>query len=273
MTLSATIHPTAVIHPSSEIGDGVDIGAYAIIGEHVRIGDRTTVGHHTVIEGRTAIGQDNHIFHFVSIGSYPQDIKYKGEDTRVEIGNGNLIREYVTVNRGTPQGKGVTTIGDRCFLMIGTHVAHDCSIGHDVIMANLVGLSGHVHVGDGAVFGGMAGVHQFVRIGPLAMIAGAAMVGRAVPPYVLAAGNRAKLFGLNVIGLKRKNISSDAIAQIKRIFKIIFREGLTRKEALAKARGESSLSPEADRFIAFLEEPSKRGICPASSTEEEEWEG
>jgi len=270
MSPTTKIHPTTIIHPSAEIGEGVEIGAYSVIGEHVRIGDRTSIGHHTVIEGWTAVGQGNRISHFVSIGAPPQDIKYKGEETRVEIGNENLIREYVTINRATPQGRGVTSIGNGCFIMIMCHIAHDCLLGNGVIMANLVGLSGHCLVEDDAVFGGMAGVHQYVRIGSLAMIAGGARVGRDVPPYTLAAGDRAKLFGMNSIGLRRKKIPPQTIEQIKQVYRTIFRSGLNKKDAIEKAKKEAGPAPEVQHFLSFME-GTKRGFCPSSSSEEE-WE-
>lgn len=271
MRMSPHIHPTAVIHPSAVIGEGVEIGAYSVIGEKVAIGDNTSIGHHTVVEGHTTIGKENRIYHFASIGGPPQDIKYKGEDTRVEIGDGNIIREYVTINRGTPQGAGVTRIGDRCFIMTGCHIAHDCTLGDDVIMANLASLSGHVQVESGAVFGGMAGVHQFIRIGTLTMIAAGALVGKDVPPYTIAAGDRARLYGLNLIGLRRRKMSPETIGRIKSTFNIVFRSGLARKEALSRARSEAGGIPEVECFLSFMEKEAKRGYCvPAGK--EEEWE-
>lgn len=254
------IHPTAVISPKAELGEGVAIGPYSIIGGGVIIGKDTTVGPHVVIEGPTTIGERCHIYQFASIGADPQDLKYKGEQCPVIIGNDNRIREFVTINRSTAADIGMTVLGDNNFLMAYCHVAHNCKLENNIVMANAANLAGHIHVEDFAIIGGLTGVHQFTRIGCHAMIAGASGVAQDVPPYVLAAGNHTKLFGLNVIGLKRRGFSEESIDALKKAYKIIFRSSLLLADALSKASQEVEAFPEVTHFIEFIK-GSARGVC------------
>jgi UDP-N-acetylglucosamine acyltransferase len=254
------IHPTAIVHPGAEIGADVQIGPYAVIGEHVKIGRGTTVGPSAVIEGWTEIGENNRIFHLCSVGAIPQDLKYRGEETYLKIGNGNIIREFATIHLGTVTGDGETTIGDNNLFMAYSHVAHDCHIGNRVIMANGATLAGHIRVEDFAILGGLCAVHQFVRIGESVMIAGGSMVGQNVPPYTMASGDRAALHGLNLVGLKRRGFSEEVIADLKKAYRILIRSGLRTEEALTRIRGEIPQSAEVSHFVDFVEQ-SERGIC------------
>lgn len=253
------IHPTAIVHPRAQIAEGVEIGAYSVIGEHVKIGKDTKIGSHVVIEGWTTIGERNHIFSFSSIGTPPQDIGYRNEETELIIGNDNVIRECATIHRGTTKGDRKTVIGDRNFLMAYSHVAHDSKLGNNIIMANSVALGGHIIIEDHAILGGIVAVHQFVRIGAYAIIGGQSAVSQDIPPYVSAAGNRAKLYGLNLVGLKRKGFSEEVINTLKKAYKIIFRSGLTLEEALAKAASEFPDSAEVNHLVEFIRN-SKRGV-------------
>jgi UDP-N-acetylglucosamine acyltransferase len=255
-----TIHPTAIIHPSAQLDSSVEVGPYSIIGEHVVIGARTTVGSHVVMDGRTQIGEDCDFSPFCSIGLPPQDFKYKGEPTRVIVGNKNIFREYVTIHRGTPTGRNETVIGDHNYFMAYSHVAHDCLIGNHVIMANAAALGGHITIGDRAVLGGLVAVHQFVRIGGYAMIGGGAIVVQDVPPYLIASGNRAELHGLNLIGLKRNGFSSEEITALKRAYKLLFHAHLPLKEAVKESRATWGHLDRVEAFLSFIEK-SKRGIC------------
>lgn len=255
-----SIHPTAVIHTKAQLDSTVEVGPFSVIGEHVRIGKGTRVGAHVVIDGWTDIGEECLFFPFASIGTAPQDLKYKGEETRLKIGNQNTIREYVTLNRGTQQGRGETTIGDRNFFMAYVHVAHDCLIGNNVIMANAATLAGHITVGDRAFLGGLSGVHQFVSIGSYAMIGGCSAVAQDVPPFVSIAGNRAKLYGLNLVGLERNGFSKERIEALKGAYKLFFRTGLTLREAAKQAREKWEGNPDVETFVSFIES-SERGIC------------
>ncbi|MEJ5299756.1 MAG: acyl-ACP--UDP-N-acetylglucosamine O-acyltransferase [Thermodesulforhabdaceae bacterium] len=254
------IHPTAIIHDGAEIGEGTVVEPYAIIGPKVILGRRNRVGAHAVIDGNTKIGDNNVIFPFVSIGLPPQDLTYKGEPTEVIIGDRNVIREGVTIHRGTARGTGVTRIGNDNYLMAYSHVAHDCSIGNHVIMANCASLAGHVVIDDYAVLGGLTGAHQFVRIGKYAFIGGLSGIFMDIPPFMIAAGNRAKLYGPNIVGLKRAGFPQETTLAIKRAYKILFRSGLTLKAAIQRIRSEVILCKEIEELIAFVEAPSKRGI-------------
>lgn len=254
------IHPTAIIHPDAEIADGVSIGPYSVIGKDVKIAKGTKIGSHVVIEGWTEIGENNAIHQFASLGGAAQSVKYKGEKTYLKVGNNNLIREYVTLNRGTVQGFGETTIGDNNFLMAYVHIAHDCKIGNNIIIANSVGLAGHIEIGDHSIIGGMTGVHQFVRIGAYTMVGAMSAIPLDIPPYVSASGMRAALYGLNVIGLKRHGFSDELINNLKQAYKIIFKSKLLLSEAIKKVRGEIMMSKELEYFLNFLE-TSERGIC------------
>jgi len=254
-----TRHPTAMIHPGAQLAADVTVGPYSVIGEHVRIGAGTTVGAHVVIEGWTEIGESCVFSHFVSAGTPPQDLKFGGEESHLVIGHHNTVREFVTLNRGTHHGGGVTRIGDHNFLMAYVHVAHDCTIGNHVIMANAATLAGHIAIGDHAVLGGLTGVHQFVRIGAYAMIGGCSAVAQDVPPFVSAVGNRAKLYGLNLVGLKRSGFSEERLAALKRAYRILFQSHLPIKEALKRTREEIPGQADVDELVRFVES-SKRGI-------------
>ncbi len=254
-----TIHPTAIVHPSARIAEGVEIGAYSVIGENVSIGRDTKVASHVLIEGWTSIGERNRILSFSSIGTPPQDIGYKNEETYLIIGNDNVIRECATVHRATTKADRKTEIGNGNYLMAYSHVAHDCKLGNNIIMANSAGLAGHIIIEDHAILGGIVGVHQHVRIGAYAMIGGQSAIVQDIPPYVSAAGNRAQLYGLNTIGLKRRGFSDETINCLKKAYKMIFRSGLTLDEALGKVAGEFSDSREVLYFVDFMKN-SKRGI-------------
>ncbi len=254
------IHPSAIVHPGAELDTDVEVGPFVVIGEHVKIGKGTKIGPSAVIEGWTEIGEYNQIFHLCSVGAIPQDLKYKGEKTYLKIGNRNIIREFATVHPGTVTGDGETTVGDGNLFMAYCHVAHDCHIGNNVIMANGATLAGHITVEDHARLGGLSAIHQFVRIGALVMVGGGAMVGQDVPPYTIAAGDRATLHGLNLVGLKRAGFTEEIIADLKKAYKILIRSNLRTEDALERIRNEIYLSPEIMHFVEFVEK-SERGIC------------
>jgi UDP-N-acetylglucosamine acyltransferase len=253
------IHPTAIVHPKAVIAEGVEIGPYAVIGEHVTIGTGTKIAAHVVIEGWTTIGARNHIHSFSSIGTPPQDIGYKNEETYLIIGDDNVIRECATIHRATTKQDRRTIIGNKNFFMAYSHVAHDCNIGNNIIMANSVALGGHIVIGDHAILGGIVAVHQFVKIGSYAIIGGQSAVSLDIPPYVSAAGNRAQLYGLNLVGLKRKGFSDEVITNLKKAYKIIFRSGLTLEISLQQALAEMPDSKEVQHLVDFIRN-SKRGI-------------
>lgn len=253
------IHPTAVVHPNARISEGVEIGPYAVIGEHVTIGKDTKIASHVLVEGWTTIGERNRIFSFSSIGTSPQDIGYKNDETYVIIGDDNVIRECATVHRATTKADRKTEIGNRNYLMAYSHVAHDCKLGNNIIMANSAGLAGHIVIEDHAILGGIVGVHQHVRIGAYAMIGGQSAIVQDIPPYVSAAGNRAQLYGLNTIGLKRRGFTDEMINNLKKAYKIIFRSGMTLEEAFKKTVEEFPDSPEVNYFVDFMRH-SKRGV-------------
>ncbi|ABQ27394.1 acyl-ACP--UDP-N-acetylglucosamine O-acyltransferase [Geotalea uraniireducens] len=256
------IHATAVVHPKAELDSDVEIGPYAIIGEHVKIGRGTKVGAHTVIDGWTTIGENNQIFHLASVGAVPQDLKYKGEETYLKIGDRNIIREFATLHLGTVTGNGETTVGSGNLFMAYSHVAHDCSIGNGVVMANAATLAGHVKVEDYAILGGLSAIHQFTRIGAHAMIGGGTLVGMDIPPYTITTGDRrdARLRGLNLVGLKRHKFSDEVIASLKKAYKILVLSDLKLKDALERIKNEVPSSPEVDHFTTFVE-TAQRGIC------------
>ena len=254
------IHSTAIIHSGARLGAGVSVGPYSIIGEHVEIGDNTRIGPHVVISGHTRIGCDNRIFQFSSIGEIPQDKKYAGEPTRLEIGDRNTIREYCTLNLGTVQDAGVTRVGDDNWIMAYVHIAHDCQVGNKTIFANNAQLAGHVHVGDWAIFGGYTGVHQFCRVGAHTMTAVGTVILQDVPPYVMAAGNSATPYGINAEGLKRRGFSPDALMVLKRAYRTLYKSGLMLDEAKAKLEEDAKTHPaEIQPILDFLA-ASKRGI-------------
>lgn len=254
------IHPTAIISPEARLAESVEVGPYSIIGPDVQIGAGTVIGPHVVIEKYTDIGEGCHIHQFASIGADPQDLKYQGEPTRVAIGNFNTIRECATIHRATTADIGVTIIGDYNLLMAYTHVAHNCKIGNRVIMSNAVNLAGHIHVEDFAIIGGMTGIHQFTRIGAHSFIGGASAVPRDVPPYVLASGNTAKPYGLNLVGLKRRGFSEDTLQALKHAYRLVFRSSLRLAVALDRVEQEVPDLPEIRQFVEFIRH-SARGIC------------
>ncbi|MEE8541239.1 MAG: acyl-ACP--UDP-N-acetylglucosamine O-acyltransferase [Desulfobacterales bacterium] len=253
------IHPTAIIDPKAEIDGDAEIGPYVVIKENVFIGSGTSVGPHAVIEPYVTIEPECEIFQFAAIGAVPQSTKFKGEETYVKIGRRTIVREFATIHRGTAFGGGVTEIGEECFLMAYAHIAHDCRIGRRVMMANNASLGGHIVIGDYASLGGLTAVHQFVRIGVHAFIGGGAIVVKDIPPYVLATGNRAKLHGINSVGLKRQGFSPKAISALKKTYRIVFRIGLTLNEAIERLTAEVEQIPEVIDFVNFIKS-SERGI-------------
>jgi UDP-N-acetylglucosamine acyltransferase len=257
--MSARIHPTAVVAPGARIAADVEIGPYSIVGKDVEVGEGCWIGAHVVLDGPLRMGKGNRVFHFASLGAAPQDKKYAGEPTAVEIGDGNTFREYVTVNRGTAQDIGVTRIGDDNWLMAYVHVAHDCQVGSHTIFANCTQLAGHVTIEDWVILGGFSAVHQFVRIGAHAFTGMGSAMSQDVPPYVTAAGNLAQPHGLNTKGLSRRGFSAAAIAAIKRAYRTLYRSGLGLEEALRELESQAAASPEVRRFADFVS-ASKRGI-------------
>jgi UDP-N-acetylglucosamine acyltransferase len=253
------IHPSALVHPAARLAPGVEIGAYSIVGEHVEIGAGTVVGAHVVIEGRTRIGAANRIAPFACIGGPPQDKKYGGEPTHLEIGDRNTVREYCTINTGTVQDRGVTRVGSDNWIMAYVHIAHDCRIGDNVILANNAQFAGHCHVGDWAIVGGMCGMHQYVKIGPHAMVGGGSILHQDVPPYVTCSGNPAKPYGVNSEGLRRRGFSAEAIASVRRAYKTLYRAGLSLEDARAAIAAEREENPELGVLLDFLADAT-RGI-------------
>ena len=253
------IHPTAIIDPKAELDSSVRVGPYTVIGAHVQIGAGTSIGAHAVIEGRTTIGENNTIFQFASLGAVPQDKKYAGEPTRLIIGNNNTIREFTTFNLGTVTGIGETRVGNDNWIMAYVHLAHDCVVGNHTIFANNASLAGHVTINDWVILGGYSLVHQFCIIGEHAMTAFAAGVHNDVPPYVMAAGYRAEPAGLNTEGLKRRGFSAEQIANIKNVYKILYRQGLPYEEARAQIVALADTAPELAVFKDFFA-VSERGV-------------
>ena len=255
----ARIHPTAIIEPGAELADDVEVGAYTLIGARVRIGAGCSVGPHCVLEGPTVIGKQNRLWQFCSIGAAPQDKKYAGEDTALEIGDGNTIREFCTLNRGTVQDGGVTRIGNDNWIMAYVHVAHDCQVGSHTIFANSTQLAGHVQVGDWAVLGGFTGVHQFVKVGAHSMSAVGAALFKDLPPYVTCSGNPAAPHGINTEGLKRRGFTTEQIENLRRAYKILYRNSLTLEEARRELDALRAVQPETVLLLDFLA-ASTRGI-------------
>jgi UDP-N-acetylglucosamine acyltransferase len=258
--MKTKIHPTAIVDPKAEIDANVEIGPFCIVKDGVRIRKGTKLLSNVTVEGNTVIGENCTIYPFSSLGFAPQDLKYKGEDTKLVIGSGNIIREYASIHRASVGGEGATIIGNNSFLMAYVHVAHDCVIGSNVIMTNAATLAGHVVVEDYAYIGGLVAVHQFTRIGSYAMVGGFSGIGQDIPPYMIASGARAKLFGPNTIGLQRRGFTEKTINEIKKAYKILFREKRTLKDALEQVKEEFSSSPEIMHLIEFIEK-NKRGIC------------
>jgi len=253
------IHPTAIIAKGAELDTGVEVGPYSIIGEHVKIGKGTKIMAHVNLDGWTTIGNECSIFPFASIGTQTQDLKYKGGVTFVEIGDKTTLREYVTVNSGTNEGD-VTRVGTRCHILAYNHIAHQCLLGNDIIMSNACQLAGHVIVEDCAVFGGMVGVHQFVRIGRMCMIGGCSKATQDIPPFTLADGNPLTINGLNIVGMQRRNVPEAACKTLKEAFRIVYRQNLTVRQALEKIKAELRPCPELEHFAAFIAS-SERGIA------------
>jgi UDP-N-acetylglucosamine acyltransferase len=255
------IHPTAVVEPGARLGDRVRIGPYCVVGANVALGDRTELVSHVVVAGHTSIGAETKVYPFASLGHPPQDLKYKGEPTRLVIGDHNVIREHVTMNPGTAGGGAVTRVGSHGLYMIGVHVAHDCQVGDYVVMANNATLGGHVRVGDYAVLGGMCAVHQFVRIGRYAMIGGMSGVENDVIPYGSVMGDRARLSGLNIIGLKRRGFSREDIHNLRTAYRLLFAQEGTMAERLADVAGLYNNSSPVMDLIDFIRADSARAIC------------
>jgi len=246
------VHPAAVIHPGARIAPGVAVGAYTIIGAQVEVGEGSWIGPHVVLEGRTRIGRNNRIYQFASVGAPPQDKKYGGEDTAVEIGDGNTLREYVTINRGTARDAGVTRVGDDNWIMAYVHFAHDCQIGSHAIFANACQLAGHVHVGDWAILGATTLVHQFVHIGAHSFTGMGTYLPQDLPPFVKAAGNMARPYGINSEGLRRRGFSADTIARVKRAYRTLYRAGLSLEEAKRELAAQAAQCAEVGALLAFL---------------------
>lgn len=259
----AKIHPTAIVDPKADLDESVEVGPYSIIGPHVRIGARTKIGPHVVIEGHTTIGCDNVFFQFSSIGGIPQDKKYRGEDTRLEIGDRNLIREFCTFNLGTAQDAGVTRLGNDNWMLAYVHLAHDCQVGNNTIFSNNASLGGHVHVGDWVIVSGFAAVHQFCKIGDHAFVGMNTSLTQDVPPFVLLSGNPAAAHGVNVEGLKRRGFSREQINAIRHAYKLIYKSGHTLDEAKAALAASEADTPEAADQIRMMREfldTTTRGI-------------
>lgn len=253
------IHPTAIVDAQARLGAGVEIGAYSIVGPDVEIGDATWIGPHVVIRGPTRIGRGNRIFPFCSIGDAPQHVAYKGEPTRLEIGERNTIREYCTLNRGTVEGGGVTNVGNDNFLMAYCHVAHDCHIGDHTVFANASSLAGHVHVGDYAFLGGFTLIHQYCRIGAHCMTGVNTTLFKDVPPFVTVAGQGGTPHGINVRGLRRRGFSEETVLALKRAYKTLYHSGLKLEEALAELDRMAQSSPDVGHFADFVK-AAKRSI-------------
>jgi UDP-N-acetylglucosamine acyltransferase len=253
------IHPSAVVHPGARLGEGVSIGAFTVVDEHVEIGAGTSVGHHCVLTGHTRIGRDNRIFHFVSLGEAPQDKKYGGEPTRLEIGDANTIREFGTLNRGTAQDAGVTRLGSGNWIMAYVHLAHDCQVGDHTVFANNAQLAGHVHVGDYAILGGFTTVHQFCRIGAHSITGLSSVIVHDVPPYLTVAGNPSAPHGINAEGLRRRGFEASAIDGLRRAYRTLYKSGLTLDEARHALAAEAGTLPQLELWLDFLAIPG-RGI-------------
>jgi len=253
------IHPTAIVHPGAEIAEGVEIGPFSIIEENVKIGAGTRVGARVTVEGYTNIGEGNQIFTGAVIGSLTQDKKYKGEVSYLNIGNNNIIREYVTINPGTLEGT-ETVIGDDNLLMAYAHIAHDCIVGNHTVIANNGTLAGHVIVEDRAIIGGFGGIHQFVRIGTLSIVGGCSKVVRDIPPFMMVDGHPARAFGVNTVGLDRNNISSEEKLNLKRAYKLIFKSGFPLKSSIKNIEETLDMTPTSKTLLEFLKK-SERGVC------------
>ncbi|MEN9378375.1 acyl-ACP--UDP-N-acetylglucosamine O-acyltransferase [Polynucleobacter sp. MWH-UH19D] len=260
------IHASAVVDSKAELASDVEIGPYSVIGPHVKIGAGTKVGSHTVIEGHTTIGKENNFAHFAAIGGPPQDMKYRGEPTQLIIGDRNTIREFTTIHTGTSQDEGITRIGNDNWIMAYVHIAHDCQVGNHTIFSSNAQIAGHVQVSDWAIMGGMSGVHQFVRIGQHAMLGGASALVQDIPPFVIAAGDKAAPHGINVEGLKRRGFSSETISALRQAYKVLYKDGLSFEEAkveIQKMVSASAADPATAEKLAQFHDfiaASTRGI-------------
>ncbi|MDH3535762.1 MAG: acyl-ACP--UDP-N-acetylglucosamine O-acyltransferase [Gammaproteobacteria bacterium] len=254
------IHASAIVDPSARLAADVEIGPYSVIGAEVEIGAGTVIGPHVVIMGPSKIGRENRIFQFASIGDAPQDKKYQGEPTSLELGDRNVIREYVTLNRGTDEGNGKTTIGDDNLFMAYSHVAHDCTVGSHTVFANAASLSGHVEVGDYAILGGFTSVHQFTQIGSRAFCGLGSVVTQDIPPFSTAAGNRARVVGINKEGLRRNGFSADLISALHKSFRELLKSKVSKQDAFENLKPLCDKYPEVAEFVRFIKK-SKRGIA------------
>jgi len=255
--MASDIHATALVAPDARLGEGVEVGAYAVIGPGVEIGANTRIGAHVVIQGPTRLGADNEVFPFASLGSAPQDKKYKGEPTRLEIGDRNVIRECVTLNRGTTKDEGVTRIGDDNLFMAYAHVAHDCRVGSHCVLANNATLGGHVHLGDWVIMGGFSAVHQFCKVGAHAFLANNAAVTRDVPPYIMAVGQPAAAHSINAEGLKRRGFTPEQIRNLRNAFRLLYRSGLKLADAASQLAAIAEQQPEVRALVEFLPQSTR----------------
>jgi UDP-N-acetylglucosamine acyltransferase len=254
------IHPTAIVDPRAELGRDVEIAAYAIVRAGVVLGDRTCVGEHAIVEGPSELGPDNVIHPHAVVGGAPQDLKYRGEPTRLVMGDNNIIREFATLNRGTEQGGGITRVGSRNMFMAYSHVAHDCHVGSNVVMANGATLAGHIEVGDFVIVGGLAAIHQFSRVGESAMLAGGAMVAKDVPPFAIVHGNRARLIGANSIGLKRRGFPPEEIEAVTRTIRSLIHSKTTFEKTLEEIESAHGGSEKVRQMLAFMRSENSRGV-------------
>ncbi|MGE3622266.1 MAG: acyl-ACP--UDP-N-acetylglucosamine O-acyltransferase [Bdellovibrionales bacterium] len=264
----ADIHPTAVIDPAARLGAGVNIGPYCIVGPDVTLEDNVRLVAHVVVDGRTRIGTDTVIYPFASLGHRPQDLKYKGEPSTLEIGARNQIREHVTMNPGTEGGTMVTRVGDDCLFMVGSHVAHDCQLGNHVILANNATLAGHVTVGNYVIVGGLSAVHQFVRIGDYAIIGGMSGVEKDVIPFGLVKGERAHLAGLNLVGLERRGFSRDDVRDLRAAYRMLFAPEGTLAERLEEMAMHYKNQTQVERIVEFIRTSSDRPLCQPKNEDE-----
>ncbi len=259
--MTTEIHPSAVVADGAELDEGVNIGPLCVVGPKVKLGKGTRLVSNVTVDGNTTFGENNEVLPFACIGMPPQDMKYGGEETSLVVGSNNRIREYVTIHLASSDGDGETTVGDDNFFMAYVHIAHDCKVGSHVIMANYAGLSGHVVLEDHVVAGGMLGVHQFTRIGEYAMLGGVSRIIHDVPPYVIASGaDKAKLYGLNLVGLKRNGFTDETISELKAAYRILFREKLPLGDAIKKVQEEVAYSDKVRHLVEFVQ-ANKRGIC------------
>ncbi len=253
------IHPTAIVHPRARLGAGVRVGPFAMVGEHVQLGDGCEVGPHSIVDGHTRIGRDTRVGAYTTLGGPPQDKSYRGEPTRLEIGERNVIREYCSFNTGTMKDSQVTTVGNDNWIMSYVHIAHDCRIGHHTVLANNTQLAGHCHIGDWAILGGFTGVHQFVRIGAHVMVGGGSMLRQDVPPYITVAGSPPRALGLNAEGLRRRGFGAERVAALQEAYRTLYRRGLTLAAALDALAEQAAANTDVALLVEFLRSAT-RGI-------------